>query len=79
MAAVVQVITSPATLNEVSTFLSGPPHAHNITSMELAYVPTMPGGELEEAGEGNAEDEEKIERLLEMLEGEPDCIKVWTT
>ncbi|KAF9513012.1 hypothetical protein BS47DRAFT_1382648 [Hydnum rufescens UP504] len=38
-----EVITTPSTLNVVSNVLSSPPHAHNILSMELAYVPLSEG------------------------------------
>jgi len=78
-----EVITTPSTLNVVSNVLSSPPHAHNILSMELAYIPLSEGEGETGADETHEQGEEgqpsELEKLVEALEDVPDCVRVWTS
>lgn len=77
------MITTPSTLNAVSNVLSSPPHAHNILSMELAYIPMSEGEGETGADETHEQGEEgqpsALEKLVEALEDVPDCVRVWTS
>ncbi|KDQ14574.1 hypothetical protein BOTBODRAFT_346180 [Botryobasidium botryosum FD-172 SS1] len=70
----IQILTPVTELNNLSTLLSSPPHSHSLSSAELAYLPSDSDGipELEET------DAEKIQTLIEDLEDDPDCSRVWT-
>ena len=61
-------------MNSVSNVLCSPPHGHNIVSMELAYIPTDP----QEEARIPEEDAVLMERLVDALEDDPDCVRVWT-
>jgi transcriptional/translational regulatory protein YebC/TACO1 len=80
-----QAVTASGELSALTTHLTSPPHdaVYALRSSELAYIPIDPVSVLAEgeAGEGDGVSEDKAEgvlRLVELLEDEPEVVKVWT-
>lgn len=73
-----EVVTSPNDLSTVSGVLSSAPNdaLYSVNNSELAWIPNDP---VEVGPEGIDEEKaESIEKAIELLEEEPDVVRVWT-
>ncbi|WVR09496.1 hypothetical protein IAU60_006564 [Kwoniella sp. DSM 27419] len=78
-----EITTPSSSLSPLTTLLSNPPHSAHYTlqSSNLVFIPNdpVPVVESEAGGGGVTEDvADNVDRIVELLEGETDVVKVWT-
>jgi len=74
----IEIITSTSHLSSLSTLLSSPPHSHTLNAVELAYLPSSTTEETGATEIGEV-DGNKLRNLVEVLEDNADCVRVWTS
>ncbi|GFZ50883.1 hypothetical protein JCM24511_08641 [Saitozyma sp. JCM 24511] len=76
-----EIITPPTSLSELTRILTSPPHSGSYTlqSSELAFVPQdpLPIG-MDEDGGVSEERAESVAKVVDLLEGEGEVVRVWT-
>ncbi|KZS89881.1 YebC-like protein [Sistotremastrum niveocremeum HHB9708] len=70
----VEIVAPPNLLAKLTTELTTPPHSHELVASELVYVPAS-RDLVEELG---TEEQKSLDDLVEELEEDEDCVRVWS-